>query len=107
MKPLLFTIPLKSGMRSAYETFSSEITGPRKKEYDDLLKRYGLNTAKVWYQKLEDKEYVFVLHEADEGALDQLKTWSSSTHPFDLWFDEQLNQLYDGPPQLADLLFQN
>ncbi|NGX45525.1 MAG: hypothetical protein K940chlam2_00680 [Chlamydiae bacterium] len=105
MKTLLFTVPLNPGMLSEYEAFAAEITGPRKKEYSELLKRYGLKTAKVWHQKLADKEYVFILHEAEDDALERLKTWSSSTHPFDLWFDEQLNKCYESAPEPAHLLF--
>lgn len=47
MKPLLYTIPLKPGMRSAYEDFTSEITGPRKKEYDDLRQKSGTKNSRT------------------------------------------------------------
>ncbi len=106
MKNLLFTIPLKPGMLAAYQKFIVEITGPRKQEYRALLKRYGLKTAKVWHEKFADEEYVVIFHEAEDNALELLKTWASSTHPFDRWFDEQLNKCYEDMPKQARPLFE-
>lgn len=95
MKTLLFVNPLKAGKFSEYKKFVAEITGPRKKEYVDLLKRYHLKTANVWHQKIGDKEYIIVYHEIAGEVKDPLAAWSSSTHPFDVWFKEQLNNLHD------------
>ncbi len=106
MNNLLFTIPLRAGMLNAYKAFVVEITGPRKREYSALLKRYGLKTAKVWVQTFGNKDYALVFHEAEDDALERLKTWSASTHPFDLWFGEQLNKCYEGGPERAHLLFE-
>ena len=84
MKTLLFATCLKPDTLGVYKRFVAEITGPRKKEYSELLKRYGLKTAKVWYEKLSDRDYVMIVHEAEDDALERLENWSSSTHPFDL-----------------------
>jgi hypothetical protein len=106
MKNLLFTVRLKPGTLTAYKKFAAEITGPRKQEYSALLKRYGLRTAKVWHGKIADCEYVFILHEAEDDALELLKGWSSSTHPFDHWFGEYLSKCYEGMPEPTHLLFE-
>ncbi len=106
MKALLFGTFLKSGMLGAYETFAAEITGPRKQEYKALLKRYGLKTAKVWHEKIAGRDYVMIVHEAEDDALERLKGWSSSTHPFDRWFGEQLSLCYEKFPDPAHLLFE-
>ncbi len=106
MKTLLFGTFLKPGMLSAYQRFAAEIIGPRKQEYRDLLKRYGLKTAKVYYKKIEGRDYVMIFHEAEDDALERMKKWSSSTHPFDLWFGEQLNLCYEDFPEPAELLFE-
>ena len=105
MQTLLFATFLKPGTLGAYKGFVAEITGPRKKEYSELLKRYGLKTAKVWYEKLSDRDYIMIVHEAEDDALERLKNWTSSTHPFDLWFGEQLNICYEKFPEPAHLLF--
>ena len=44
--------PLKPGMLAAYKNFCKEITGPRQKEFADLLKRYWLSTANVYHHKI-------------------------------------------------------
>lgn len=105
MKSLLFAVFLKPGMLDAYKRFTAEITGPRKLEYKELLKRYGLRTAKVWHEKVLNRDYVIIVHEAEDDALERLKTWASSTHPFDLWFGEHLNKCYEKFPEPAHLLF--
>ena len=110
MKTLLFALPLKPGKLDAYRAFVKEATGPRKHEYADLLKRYGLKTVKVWYAKLAGKEYMMVLHDAEEDALERLKGWASSMHPFDRWFTEQLLNCYEVKdmeqgPELLQFIF--
>jgi hypothetical protein len=106
MKSLLFTVPLKPGKLEAYKKFAAEITGPKREEYTALLKRYGMLSTRVWLQKIGGREYAMVFHEGTDDALERLKNWSLSTHPFDLWFREQLNHCYDGPPDGAHLLFE-
>ena len=87
--------PLKPGKLEAYKAFVAIITGPRKKEFSDLLKRYGLKTAEVFYQKLGDREFVIVIHQAEDDALDRLSHFESSKNPYDIWFSQQLKTLHD------------
>ena len=105
MRTLLFATSLEPGKMDSYKKFIAEITGPRKEEYRELLLRYGLKTAKVWYEKLGGRDCVMILHEAEDDALERLKRWSSSTHPFDLWFGEHLSQCYEKFPEPSHLLF--
>ena len=95
MKTILFVNPLRPGKLKEYKAFTAEITGPRVKEYTDLLKRYHLKNAEVWTHKLGDVEYVIVRHEIENNVADPLANWASSNHPFDLWFKEKLNNLHD------------
>lgn len=95
MKSLVFINPLKPGKLKEYKAFSAENTGPRKQDYIDLLHRYGLRNVKVYYHKLEDKEFIIVLHDAEDDALERLKNFSSSTNSYDCWFKEQLENLHD------------
>jgi len=105
VKTLLFATFLKPGMLNAYKQFTAEITGPRKAEYKELLKRYGLKTVKVWHENLAGKDYVMIVHDAEDDALERLKNWISSTHPFDLWFGDHLNKCYEKFPEPSHLLF--
>jgi hypothetical protein len=91
----LFINPLKTGKLEEYKAFAAEITGPRRKEFVDLLRRYHLKTSEVWHHKLGDVEYVIVRHEVENNVADPLANWPTSTHPFDQWFQQQLNNLHD------------
>lgn len=95
MQTLIYINPLKAGKLKEYKAFSAENTGPRILEYIDLLKRYGLRNAKVYYHKLGKKEFVVVMHDAEDDALDRLAKFTSSKHPYDVWFLEQLTKLHD------------
>lgn len=104
MKTILFINPLKPGKLNEYKKFAAEITGPRRKEFIDMLKRYHLRTSEVWQHKLGEIEYVSVRHEVEKGITDPLANWLTSTHPFDQWFQQQLLNLHDmenmTPPNL-------
>lgn len=109
MQTILYVNPLKKGKLKEYKEFSAQNTGPRKKEYIDLLKRYGLRNAKVYYHKLGGIDFVMVIHDAEDDALQRLEKFSESTNPYDQWFWQQLVHLHDfshleGDPR-APLLF--
>ena len=104
MKTILNINPLKPGKLNEYKAFAAEITGPRRKEFVELLKRYHLKTAEVWDHKLGDIEYIVVRHDVESDVTDPLANWMTSTHPFDQWFRQQLDNLHDmenvTPPNL-------
>ena len=95
MPALVFVNPLKPGKLDEYKAFMAEFTGPRLGEYVDLLRRYGLKSSKVYYHRVADKEFVIVMHEAEDGARERLSKWNTSAHPFDIWFRTQLAVLHD------------
>lgn len=95
MATTLFVMPLKEGKKTDYMKFMEEALGPRKDEYQELLKRYGLNQTKFWFHTLNGKDYVMFTHEMDDDGFKKLAKWSSSTHPFDQWFEQNLRNCYD------------
>lgn len=106
MKTIVFINPLKPGKLKEYRAFSAENTGPRKRDYIDLLNRYGLKNVKVYYYKLGNKELIIVIHDAEDDAVERLANFSSSTNPYDRWFVEQLEKLHDLESNpYAELLF--
>ncbi len=105
MIPFLIVVPFKEGRVDAYRKFAEVITGPKKREYADMLRRLGLKSTRVWIQALGGKEYAVVYHDAEEKAADHLKHWMVSTHPFDVWFREQLAGFYEGPIEPSQHLF--
>ena len=106
MKTLVFINPLKSGKLKEYRAFSAQNTGPRKQEYIDLFRRYGLKNVKVYYHKLGDKEFIIVIHDAEDDSAERLANFSSSKNAYDQWFVEQLEKLHDlDANPYAELLF--
>ena len=107
MQSLVFVNPLKEGMLETYIAWTKEITGPKKEEYTDLLKRYGLKAAKVYVHKIGGKDHIIVYHEAEDNASELLKEFPTSTHPFDKWFFEALSKMheFDGSETQAKMLF--
>jgi len=95
MSTSLFAIPLKQGKHEAYKAFMRECVGSKKQEYADLLTRYGLKNVKSWTHHFSGMDYVLFVHDVEEDAFERLKGWTSSTHPFDQWFNEQLLNCYD------------
>lgn len=95
MKTIVFINPLKPGKIQEYQAFIAENTGPRKKEYTDLFHRYGLRNVKIYHHKLEDKEFIVVIHDVEEDAVERLSHFFSSTNSYDRWFVKKLEDLHD------------
>jgi hypothetical protein len=95
MSTTLFTMPIKKGKTEAYKAFIKECLGPKKNEYKDLLKRYNLNTMKIWIHTLNGKDYAMFIHEMGDDAEKRLESWPNPNHPFDQWFAQNLNDCYD------------
>ncbi len=95
MQTLVYINPLKPGKLDAYRAFSAENIGPRKAEYMDLLKRYGLKNAKVYYHRLAGKEFIVVVHDAEDDAVERLTHFNESNNPYDQWFLKQLVEFHD------------
>ena len=92
----LFTFPIKPGKLNTYIKFMREcVNGSKKAEYKDLLIRYGMNTVKMWHHNFNGHDYVLFTHDISDDGFERLKGWSTSTHPFDKWFNEQLQDCYE------------
>jgi hypothetical protein len=94
MESVLFCIPLKKDCLSQYENFAKQ-TVKKEKEYKDMLNRYDIHCAKVWYKNINDRDYVFVYHEVGPNFRMKMKEWDKSEHPFDKWFRENMMAVYD------------
>ena len=95
MATVLFTLPLKKGKTEAYKAFINECLGPNKNDYKDIHLRYGLNATKIWIHTLNGRDYAMFMHEMADDAAKHLEKWSSSMHPFDQWFNQNLCDCYD------------
>ena len=95
MQTIVDIIPLKLGKVDAYKAFVAKIAGPRKKEYIELLIRYGLKSVNVYFHKINNVDFVVIAHTAEHDSRTRLTHFATSTHPMDQWFFKQLNDLYD------------
>ncbi len=109
-KTICDVIPLKPGKLEGWKKFVAEFTGPRKKEYSEMLGRYGLKTTEAYLQKINGVDLIIVIHQADPDAREKLKNFTSSNHPMEQWFVEQLTNFHyfeplNGQPQASERLF--
>lgn len=95
MKNIVLINQMKAGKIDAFKKFLSDVASEHKEAYKDMLKRYGLKTSKVIYQKLNNVEFAVVIHEIEDYAFERLPNWASSTNPFDIWFKTQAQEFYD------------
>ena len=95
MSTTLFVMPIKKGQTEAFKNFMAECLGPKKKEYADLLMRYGLNNCTMWTHTLQGIDYAMFTHDMDDDAAEKLNQWPDANHPFDIWFDQNLKACYD------------
>lgn len=94
MQRLLFTAQFKPGGLEIFKKFIRTITTQKVKEYDTFLKRYGMHSAKSWFLTINGIDFGFLFHEAENDAMERLKHFEASKHPFDLWFAEQLKDCF-------------
>ena len=95
MSKLVWVNPLRPGKLAAYKQFCATNAGPKKAEYIDLLKRYGLKDVEVYYHKLGEQEFVMVIHNIEADAMERLAHFAESKNPYDQWFTEQLKALHN------------
>jgi len=110
MQTIVDINPLKLGKIEAYKTFVAEVTGPRQKEYTNLLNRYGIKTVHAYFHKIGEVDFVVVVHTAEDDARKRLEHFATSLHPMDKWFREELSKLHDfsllnGRTQAAEAIF--
>ena len=110
MQTIVDIVPLKTGHMEAYQAFLAKLAGPRHAAFVDMLERYGLKTADVYFHTVAGVPFAIVTHLAEDDARIRLEKFASSTHPMEQWFCEQLAALHDfaplnGAPQAATLLF--
>lgn len=71
-----------------------EIKGPRKEEFEELHRRFGISHLEIWLIRTPDGPLVMGTFEAEsEHAMGEL---GASGEPFALWLNDQISQIY-GP----------
>lgn len=95
-------VPLQSEQVSGWKAWAKELTGARRKEWDEFNERMGLTVHRAWLMVTPKGPTVIAIHEGP-GAEGFLKKLSSSKHPFDVWFRDNISKYHGidfsaGPP---------
>jgi hypothetical protein len=87
-------VPLADDKVDDWRKFCAELAGPRRKDFEDLNRRYGLVRHGAWLQRMPGGGYLVIV--LREGASPQnfLPGLRNSTHPFDRWFAERISVLH-------------
>ena len=88
MAAIGFVLPILPGKKEQWTTFHEELSGPRRAEYEDCLRRIGVTRHSVHLQETPNGEMVVVYVEADDlqRAFGEL---GASQGAFEVWFRQQ------------------
>ncbi len=103
MPATTFFVPILSGKTEEFKQIVAEVTGPRKGEYEDMLRRSGMTRFFYTLQSTPMGDFVALYVEADDPNAVTSRIINSD-HPFDRWFKETvLNGMHgiDRPQLLA------
>lgn len=93
MSTYAFARPLAAGKSDELRRFMSEATGPRRAEHDELMRRYHLTKRYGWIQETPMGDMYVTYLEATDDFLEDNRRYAASTHPFDVWFKQQLGSI--------------
>jgi hypothetical protein len=85
----VMAFPILPDKLEAWRQYNDQVNGPRRSEFEDMLKRYGFTKWLVWRQQTPQGSLLIGYQEtaSEEGGMRNIAT---SNHPFDMWFKEQL-----------------
>jgi hypothetical protein len=92
MQQLCIALPIQPGKMQALEDFVNTITESRWTEYEDFQVRSNVQKVAWCLQSLPHGDEFLIYNEGDDFA--RLVTdFGTSTHPFDVWFRDQLEAI--------------
>lgn len=91
MSSVAFAAPILSGKLETWKSFTREMNGPRRQEYEAHRKRAGIVHERVWHQHTPDGDMAIIYQEGDEKAMEKIAT---SNDPFDVWFRQQVQDIH-------------
>jgi hypothetical protein len=107
MSVYAMALPILPEKSEAWQQYNSQVNGPRRSDFEDMLKRHGFTRWLVWRQKTPQSDLLIVFQ---EGPMSAGESIGKSDHPFDMWLKDQvkaftgidLNQPPPGPaPELV------
>ena len=80
-------LPILPGKIEAWRQYNSQVNGPRRSEFEDMMQRHGFTRWLVWLQKTPKSDLMIVFQ---EGPVSGRESIGKSDHPFDMWLKEQV-----------------
>ncbi len=88
-----FVGPILAGREEGWRRFLQELAGSRREEYEDLRRRLGNITQKVWLVRTRRGEAAVSYMECEEPTRIVARL-AASTEPFDLWLKGKLSEFH-------------
>ncbi len=105
----VMAIPIKQGKAEDWQSWTGELTGTRKAEFDEMNQRYDLTTHAAWLQNNPDGSHLAIVVFDGPGASEFLGKMAGSDHEFDTWFRSNIEEIhpmdFSAPPPPAPARF--
>ena len=92
MQAFCTAFPVLPGKTEAGNDFAKALMGPRRKEFDDALKREGITKESWFLQKTPQGDFVLVYFEA-ANVEKSFEILAKSQDPFLRWFKDQVRSI--------------
>lgn len=85
--------PLPAAKVDAWKSFMTEMTGPKKAEFDDFNRRHGLTKHEAWLAETPAGTFIVAIHEGP-GSAELIPKIAQSSNAFDKWFASKLTEIH-------------
>jgi hypothetical protein len=90
-------LPIPAGQTEAARHFTQECLGPRKAEFDDMMRRSHLTEESYWLQRDPERGDMLVVFGRDDLA-DFTAIMANPQTEFDRWYRDQLISIFGEDP---------
>jgi hypothetical protein len=88
-----FALPIPAGQTEAVRRFTDECLGPRKAEYDDMMRRSHLTEESYWLQRDPERGDMMLVF-GGEDLSDFAAIMANPMTDFDRWYRDQFMTVF-------------
>jgi hypothetical protein len=92
MQEIAFHMQVLPGMRPRLEELARTVSGPRKKEFSEAMKRWQ-EKKESWYLENTSKGDSLVIYFEAKDVDKMMSDFMVSKHPFDVWLRDELSAI--------------
>lgn len=86
--------PIQPGYLAAWEAFMAELNGPRRPEFNDMNRRFGVTDHRAWLQRTPEGRQTAIVVQDGPGSVGFLGKLAVSENRFDIWFCGNLEEAH-------------